>query len=131
MAISRLLHPKPRGLHFNAREKVGQWFKGILSNIKQIILECPLFQKSNAREISDSKVDTEASEVTVTENKGVSSGSTSDTIEGNAFEGPVVNATSELHQIHYNPYKVGLSDIQSKVQPPEAVIVSHGNERMN
>ncbi|XP_052876520.1 uncharacterized protein LOC108462663 isoform X3 [Gossypium arboreum] len=198
MAISRLLHPKPRGLHFNARglirstncyffssfssggsqkfsflkglkaskggkasdkepqKESGTRFKGILSNIKQIILECPLFQKSNAREISDSKVDTEASEVTVTENsshsaksfesvsvpkspeiitrspggtEGVSSGSTSDTIGGNAFEGPIVNATAELHKIHYNPYKVGLSDIQSKVQPPEAVMVSHGNEK--
>ncbi|PPR91492.1 hypothetical protein GOBAR_AA29192 [Gossypium barbadense] len=61
--------------------------------------------------------------------EGVSSGSTSDTIGGNAFEGPVVNATAELHKIHYNPYKVGLSDIQSKVQPPEAVMVSHGNEK--
>ncbi|KAK8276057.1 hypothetical protein V6Z12_D10G175100, partial [Gossypium hirsutum] len=110
MAISPLLHPKPRGLHFNARglirstncysfssfssggsqkfsflkglkaskggkagdkepqKESGTWFKGILSNIKQTMLECPLFQKSNARETSDSKVDTEASEVTVTEN---------------------------------------------------------------
>lgn len=120
------------------------------------MVECPLFQKSNARETSDSKVDTEASEVTVTENsshsaksfesvslpkspeiltrspggtEGVSSGSTSDIIRGNSFEGPAVNATSKLHKIHYNPDKVGLSDIQSKVQPPEAVIVSHGNEK--
>ncbi|KAA3480863.1 Polyadenylate-binding 1-A [Gossypium australe] len=120
------------------------------------MLECPLFQKSNARETSDSKFDPEASEAPVTENsshsaksfesvsvpkspeiitrspggtEGVSSGSTSDTIGGNAFEGPVVNATSELHKIHYNPYKVGLSDIQSKIQPSEPVIVSRGNEK--
>ncbi|KAK8661564.1 hypothetical protein V6N13_091163 [Hibiscus sabdariffa] len=197
MAISRLLRPKPRGLHFNGREltrstnwyfvssfssdgsekssflkglkasKVGKaggeepkkesgtWFSGLLSNMKQTVLESPWFQKSISRETSDAKVDTEASDVTTAENsspsakssesvdvpkslesvmtspggtKGVLSSSASNTIGGNTFEGPVVNAISEVCKLHKNPDNVGLGDIQTTVKPPEALRVSQGYE---
>ncbi|GMI69859.1 hypothetical protein HRI_000655200 [Hibiscus trionum] len=197
MAISRLLRPKPRGLHFNGRgftrstnwyfissfssdgsekssflkglkaskvakacgkepkNESGTWFSGILSSMKQTVLESPWFQKSISRETSDTKVDTEASNVSATENsssstkssesvdvpkspefitsspggtKGVSSFSTSNTIGGNAFEGPVVIATSEVCKMHNNLDNVGLGDIRTIVPPLEAVRVSHGYE---
>ncbi|KAK9020207.1 hypothetical protein V6N11_054697 [Hibiscus sabdariffa] len=123
--------------------------------MKQTVLESPWFQKSISRETSDAKVDTEASDVTTAENsspsakssksvdvpkslefvmtspggtKGVSSSSASNTIGGNTFEGPVVNAISEVCKLHKNPDNVGLGDIQTTVQPPEALRVSQGYE---
>ncbi|XP_039014328.1 uncharacterized protein LOC120144261 [Hibiscus syriacus] len=139
MATSYLLRLKPRGLHFNGRGKsfhfgiflncasnfveqfIGAWFKGILSNVKQTLLERPWFQKSISRETSDAKVDTEAYDVTATEHA-------SDTVGGNAFKESDVNAISEVCKMHSNSDNVALGDVQTIVQPPEAVRVSDGNE---
>ncbi|XVF28577.1 hypothetical protein REPUB_Repub15cG0042000 [Reevesia pubescens] len=133
----------------------GTWFKGILTNIKLKMLGNLQIQKPIDGETSDSKVDLMASEVATTENRPhdakfaesqnvpqspevlmsspgltevVSSCSTSNTVGENAFEGPVVTATSEVCKMHSKPDNAGLGDIRIIVQPPEAVIVSHGNE---
>ncbi|KAE8660074.1 hypothetical protein F3Y22_tig00116958pilonHSYRG00030 [Hibiscus syriacus] len=129
------------------KNESGVWFKGILSNLKQTVLGSLWFQKSISRETSDAKVDTEEYDVTATEHsspstksfksvdvpkstefvmsspggsKVDSSCSASDTIGGNAFEEPDVNASSSDN--------VALGDIQTIVHPPEAVRVSHGYE---
>ncbi|OMO69016.1 Nucleotide-binding, alpha-beta plait [Corchorus capsularis] len=103
------------------KKETGTWFKGILTNIKQKMLGSPKPQKTIAGETSDSKADITASEMTqnsphdtkfpVSQSvikspevgtgspggiEGVSSCSTTHTIEENAFEGVVVTATSEV-----------------------------------
>ncbi|KAE8735972.1 Detected protein of unknown function [Hibiscus syriacus] len=55
-------------------------------------------------------------------------GRASDTVGGNAFKESDVNAISEVCKMHSNSDNVALGDVQTIVQPPEAVRVSDGNE---
>ncbi|XWS08771.1 hypothetical protein CRYUN_Cryun40dG0029500 [Craigia yunnanensis] len=138
-----------------SKKESGTWFKGILTNIKQKMLGSPQIQKPIAGGTTYCKVDMKASDTATTENsphdtkflesqsvpqspevimsspggiEGVSSCSTSNIVGENASEGPFLTATSDVCKMLNNPDTAGLGDIQSIVQPSEAVIVSHGNE---